>query len=126
MPQLSAKILCVDDDPGMREFLVYKLQDFGFHPIAVSSGCDALRIAESEPIALVILDYEMPEMNGEQLAAELRRRVPRTPLVLISGNGVISEQALKLVDRFVPKDNSFARKLVAEISHLMDGRAPVA
>jgi CheY-like chemotaxis protein len=126
MPQLSAKILCVDDDPGMREFLVYKLQDFGFHPIAVSSGCDALRIAESEPIALVILDYEMPEMNGEQLAAELRRRVPRTPLVLISGNGVISEQALKLVDRFVPKDNSFARKLVAEISRLMDGRAPVA
>jgi CheY-like chemotaxis protein len=126
MPRLNAKILCVDDDPGIREFLVYQLQTFGFRPLAVSSGRDALRIAESETVDLFVLDFQMPDMDGGVLAAELRRRLPKIPLIMISGDGVVSERALKLVDRFVPKDNSFPRKLISEISKLLDVPKPAA
>ena len=114
----SPRILCVDDDPAMQEYLVWKLRHSGFHAVTVSSGRDALRYAETEPIDLFVLDFEMPEMNGEELAEELRRRWPDIPLLLISGNGAVPESTRNLVDRFVHKGDDSSSQLIAQASSL--------
>lgn len=118
-PSSRRSILCVDDDPAMQELLVWHLQSAGFHPRAVSSGRDALRLAESELVDLFVFDYQMSEMNGAELAAELRRLVPRVPLLMISGNGAPPSSALDLVDRFVAKNDEFAARLVMEAAYLL-------
>lgn len=122
----SPRILCVDDDPAMQEYLVWKLRHSGFRAVAVSSGRDALRYAETEPIDLFVLDFEMPGMNGEQLAVELRRRWPDIPLLMISGNGGLPESARNLVDRFVHKGDDFADQLIAQVSSLLNLGATAA
>jgi two-component system response regulator GlrR len=119
MPKPRGRILCVDDDPAMQELLVWQLQSAGFRPLAVSSGRDALRLAEAEPIDLFVLDYQMPDMNGEELAAELRRRCPGVLLLMVSGSSAIPDAVRQLVDGFVPKDAEFNGNLVSEATNLL-------
>jgi len=125
MPTPRGRILCVDDDPAIQELLVWQLQSAGFRPLAVSSGRDALRLADAEPIDLFVLDYQMPEMNGEELAAELRRRKPDVLLLMVSGSATIPDAARRLVDRFVPKADAFGGRLLSEATSLLasHGRA---
>src|SRR6202022_542285 len=52
-------------------------------------------------IDAVILDYQMPEMNGELIAAEMKRTNPRIPILMLSGWVSLPESALQLVDQFV-------------------------
>ena len=122
----SPRILSVDDDPAMQECLVWKLRRSGFRAVAVSSGRDALRYAETEPINLFVLDFEMPGMNGEELAEELRRRWPEIPLMMISGNGAVPESTRNLVDRFVHKGDDFSSQLIGQASSFLNLGATAA
>ncbi len=51
----------------------------------------------------MILDYQMPEMNGELVAAEMRKTNPRVPILMFSGCVSPPESALQLVDEFIAK-----------------------
>ena len=66
-------ILIVDDDAvvlrTMKEGLSGTYKVYG-----ASSGANAMRILEKMPVDLVLLDYEMPEMNGPQVLQEIRRK----------------------------------------------------
>jgi CheY-like chemotaxis protein len=80
----------------------------GFRVIACSSGKIALMLLASGPVDAVVVDYEMPEMNGGELAAAIRLRNPFTPIVMFSGSGDIPTNALQTVDRFVEKNSGFS------------------
>jgi DNA-binding response OmpR family regulator len=59
---------------------------------------------EKQNVDLVVLDYQMPEMDGIAVARQLRQRKPEVPIVMLSGVvGSIPEHVLCLVDDFVPK-----------------------
>ena len=60
-----------------------------------------LRLATLFSFDAVLLDYHMPEMNGHQVAYEMRRLRPDTPVVMFSGE--IPEETRQLVDAVVPK-----------------------
>jgi CheY-like chemotaxis protein len=64
----------------------------------------------------VLLDYEMPGMNGHELAAEIKRVRPDLRVILLSG-GEVPTQALLLVDAFVPKLET-SRQLLPMIEEL--------
>ena len=67
------RILIVDDEKGIRTTLAAILGDEGYRPLTVSSGLEALaRIGEEVP-DLVILDIWLPEMDGIETLAELKR-----------------------------------------------------
>lgn len=59
----------------------------------------------------MIVDYQMPEMKGHEVAAEIKRLKPGVPIVMVSSDDQIPEQALKVVDAFVPKDEASSRLL---------------
>ncbi len=88
------RILIVDDEKAIRTTLAAVLGDEGYRTVAVASGAEALvRIGEQVP-DLVILDIWLPEMDGIETLAELKRQWPELPVVMISGHGTI-ETAVK-------------------------------
>ncbi len=88
------RVLIVDDEKGIRTTLGAILSDEGYRPIAVASGAEALaRIGEEVP-DLVILDIWLPEIDGVETLAELKRQWPELPVIMVSGHGTI-ETAVK-------------------------------
>jgi CheY-like chemotaxis protein len=72
-------------------------------------------------IDAVISDYEMPRMNGAQLAAELKSYDPDIPVIVISGSLPILEQTPYFVDAAVPKGAS-VEKIIDNIEALLEAR----
>jgi two-component system, OmpR family, alkaline phosphatase synthesis response regulator PhoP len=66
------KILLVDDEPDILEFLGYNLKKEGFEVLTASNGKDALQLAKKEVPQLIILDVMMPEMDGIETCRQLR------------------------------------------------------
>ncbi|MBA3892238.1 MAG: response regulator [Gemmatimonadales bacterium] len=82
----SAKCLVVDDEPGVRGFLIRMLQTQGFQCFEASSGQEALRVLEriGEP-PLIVTDMRMPEMDGISFLEVVRVRYPDTSVIMLSG-----------------------------------------
>lgn len=67
------KILLVDDEPDILEFLGYNLKKEGYKVFTSSNGKDAISIAKKEIPELIVLDVMMPEMGGMEVCRELRK-----------------------------------------------------
>ncbi len=66
------KILVVDDEPDILEFISYNLSKEGFDVITAQNGNEALEIAHREHPQIMILDIMMPEMDGIELCHQIR------------------------------------------------------
>ena len=83
-----AKILVVDDLPGQRMALAAALTELEEDVVTVGSGADALRLLLDNEVAVVLLDVNMPEMDGFETAALIRQR-PRnrhTPIIFLTAD----------------------------------------
>jgi CheY-like chemotaxis protein len=98
----SPLILCVDDDPGILELLEDVLTACGLRAVCTSDRNTALRLIASEPIDLVVLDYQMPQMDGLSLAQAMRRYKSQVPMILFSG-ALLPCEALDIVSRIIRK-----------------------
>ncbi|MBT3308753.1 MAG: response regulator [Gammaproteobacteria bacterium] len=67
------KILAVDDSPSLRQMVAFTLKGAGHDVSEASDGVEALGIARGQAFDLVITDINMPNMDGLQLIAELRK-----------------------------------------------------
>lgn len=73
---MTAKILCIDDEPELRETIVEELTDVGYETVEADNGRTGLAaIVEKQP-DLVLCDINMPEMDGTQLLQNLRVNHP--------------------------------------------------
>lgn len=70
----SVKILVVDDEPDILEFLEYNLKKEGYRVITASNGEDGVALAEKEQPDLIILDIMMPKMDGVEVCRTLRAK----------------------------------------------------
>lgn len=78
-------ILIVDDDSAIRDIERQILADHGFRVVEARDGREAMRAIDVEPPALIILDVQMPGIDGPTFARELRTRLRRVPLVILTG-----------------------------------------
>lgn len=108
-------VLCIDDNEDVLELLELLLNDRGYTVLKASSGTRGLELAAIEPVDAVILDYEMPGLNGHDVAVELRRWEPQISIVMFSGAIDIPNQTLSLVDAFVSKGALSAFSSVTQI-----------
>ena len=83
------KILLAEDNAVMAQVLSFNLSRAGYEVSVCRNGRLALEAAMSESFDLVITDYQMPEMNGEELCRELRQlpACETTPVILCSAKG---------------------------------------
>jgi two-component system alkaline phosphatase synthesis response regulator PhoP len=73
MKEKTTKILLVDDEPDILEFLTYNLKKENYEVFNANNGEDALAIAKNEKPDLIILDVMMPGMDGMEVCRELRK-----------------------------------------------------
>jgi len=85
--------------------------------LTAASGGKGLELASKYSVDVVILDYFMPEMNGQEVAIAMRRLKPLAPIILLTGAVDVPEQTLNLVDVFIAKDR-LASQLLPAIAQL--------
>jgi diguanylate cyclase (GGDEF)-like protein len=95
------KVLVIDDSESLRSVLVSMLQTQGLQVLSACDGVEGLAVlARERDISLVLVDHEMPRMDGFNFLSHLRRLYPRDRLAVIgmsgSGNTRMSAQFLKL------------------------------
>lgn len=79
-------IVCVDDDDAMLSTVARSLRrELSFDVRSTTSAHDALAWIVREQVAVLVSDYEMPEMTGAQLAGQVRRIRPETVRILLTG-----------------------------------------
>ncbi|MDR0278818.1 MAG: response regulator [Paucimonas sp.] len=80
-------ILVVDDEYQISDILAFTLEDEGYGVVKAGNGEKALEVLDDVRVDLLITDYMMPVMNGEELARKLRDlpRFKALPIILISG-----------------------------------------
>jgi CheY-like chemotaxis protein len=86
-------LLCVDDNQSSLKICKIILEDFGYKVFTASSGREGLEVFASNAIDAVILDDQMPEMNGELVASEIKRTNPEIPILMLSGWVSLPESA---------------------------------
>jgi CheY-like chemotaxis protein len=127
MARRQKTLLCVDDNQSSLNICKIILEAAGYRVLTSSSAREGLKVFVSHAIDAVILDYQMPEMNGELVAAEMRRTKPGIPSLMLSGWVSLPESALLLVDEFVAKGDPVEFMLLA-IRQVLNGcetRKPV-
>ena len=91
----SLKVLIVDDNATNRRWLEALLAGWGISHRSVGSGREALQVMEEEHFGLMLLDIQMPEMDGFEVAAEIRKRWPESKLkiAILTSMGVRGDAA---------------------------------
>lgn len=107
-------ILCIDDDQSLLECESEFLTTFGYTVLTAPSGDDGLKLASRNCVDVVIVDYCMPQMNGQEVAIEMRRLRPQATIIMLSGSVAVPQEAMNTVDAFVRKDR-LATQLVQAI-----------
>src|SRR5207245_4051759 len=109
--------LVVEDDPWIRLLLRDLLTDEGYAVLEASNGSAALRLAQRQPPALVLLDLVLPEQSGLELLAELKstRATARVPVIAVSARTDLLARAAELADAVVAKPLDI-EELLAKIS----------
>ncbi len=81
-------VLIVDDVAAMREQYAYDLQRLGgFQTLSAAGGAEAIQILETEPVDCLILDLEMPGVDGFEVLKTLQVRGIRVPVIVYTGTG---------------------------------------
>jgi CheY-like chemotaxis protein len=120
---LAGVLLCIDDNEDVLECEKSFLESFGYTVLTAPNGAEGLELAAAYPVDVVIVDYFMPEMNGQAVVLEMRRLRPETPIIMVSGDVNIPEQVLRWVDAFVAKDR-LSSHLLPAIAQLQE-RCPL-
>ena len=109
----NGALLCIDDDQDVLQCEKAFLEAFGYTVVTASSGREGLELAGLHSFDVAIVDYCMPEMNGQEFAIAMRRLRPLTRIIMLSGEVDVPGHALKVVDAFVAKDCLASRLLPA-------------
>jgi CheY-like chemotaxis protein len=118
----SVVLLCIDDNQDLLDCEQAFLETYGYTVLTASSGSKGLELASIHSVDIVIVDYFMPGMNGHEFAIEMRRLRPQAPIIMLSASADVPQQALKLVDAFVAKDN-LASLLLPTLAQLHNGES---
>jgi CheY-like chemotaxis protein len=94
-------IFYVDDNLKSRRLLTSVIRSCGFDVISTGDPIEALSRIRKSSFDLALLDYQMPRLNGSQLAQKIKRTKPDVPVVLISGFSALPPVELIFVDAHV-------------------------
>ena len=101
-PALKKTILCIDDDEAILRYEKVLLEKSGYAVLTATSGLQALRLVTMCKCDIVLRDFEMPGMNGHEVAHKIKLVRPELMVILLSGSDVPTN-ALAFVDAFIPK-----------------------
>ncbi len=89
-PGVPIKVLCVDDDAYLTSLLHYALTRDGYTVEVANTGAEALRCAQADPPDVVILDVNLPDIDGFTLCSRFRKGM-RLPVILLTASRLDSD-----------------------------------
>ena len=130
------RVLIVEDDPDIVELITHYLEAEGFRVDAQADGADAFNRLKDESYDLLVLDLQLPGMDGLSLCAALRRDpdTERLPIIMLTARGDESDRVVGLevgaddyvVKPFSPKELvARARALFRRLERRDEGEAPL-
>jgi DNA-binding response OmpR family regulator len=121
-PRPGRMVLCIDDSEAMLKYERSLFERSGYIVVTAASAQQGIRLATMSSFDAVLLDYHLPNMNGHQVALEIRRVRPETLIIMVSGSE-ISAKTHKLVDAVVPKTAAIW-ELLTTVTRLCNRRQP--
>jgi CheY-like chemotaxis protein len=89
---VDARILLVEDDPSIREVTAIGLRNAGFTVESAADGREGLDRFAAEPFDLILMDMQMPVMDGYEAVRALRARGVATPIIAITANAMAGDR----------------------------------
>ncbi len=122
----AIRILLVEDDPFNQEYMVYLLRDFGFKVTLIGNGVKALETLAAQPFDLVLMDIQMPEMDGFETTERIRNAVdagfdPHIPIIALTAYAMKGDRERMLeagMDDYLSKPLK-KEQLLAKIESLL-------
>lgn len=117
---MSSTILIVDDEPQILDILSSYLKADGFHVVTANNGTEAIEIALSFPIGLIVLDLMLPDVSGENVCREVRKS-SRVPILMLTAKSNEADRINGLTlgaDDYLVKPFS-PRELVARVRAIL-------
>ena len=116
-------ILVVEDDDALLRLIKRCLQQRGFQTHGVTSGSAAVSWLRANTPRLMLLDYSLSDMQGEELLNRLEAHGKCVPFVVVTGHGSESNVAAEMIRRgakaCVVKDTSFMEQLPTVVARAM-------
>ena len=114
------KVLIVDDDENTRDLLTKILNNEGYMSIDAKNGEDALERVKEKP-DLIVLDLDMPRMDGFEFIERSRTEGMKIPIVVFSGKDItaVEEKMLSKYTEGIVKKESKVESLVKEVNQIL-------
>jgi len=114
---VRARVLIVDDDPMHQRIYGWIIQDAGYRTLCAEARADGVNLP-AEHADLVLLGYRLGgQHRAVQIAGQIRLRLPRVPIIVLSEAQALPSDIASLVQEFVRKGDP--PKLIATISQLL-------
>lgn len=114
--QFWNKVLIVDDEPSIRWVLAEALRGWGYEPVEAETGATALATLGAEQPEAVLLDINLPDSSGLDLLREIKRRMPRVVVIMITAETLFENAVAALrggADDFIGKPINLEELLFA-------------
>lgn len=99
-------VLCIDDDLTGLALRKLLLETKGHVVLTATNGKAGIELARRVSLDAVVLDFQMPQMDGEQVARVLRQERPTLPIILLSGSGEVPAPLLSMVSEYLQKGSA--------------------
>ena len=94
-------LLCIHRDPAQLSLL----QENGYELVTATNGHDGLRLFMSRSVDAIVIEYHLGLLDGEVVAAEIKKVKPQVPIVMLTDHLELPDGALKSVDALVTKSD---------------------
>jgi CheY-like chemotaxis protein len=123
MLQQKALLICVEPDGCSAEARKLLLEESGYRVLVATSAKDGLELFAQHPVDIVLVDYEMPLMNGDLVAARMKRNKPHVPVMMFAARGSLAKNKLSSADAFVTEAEPWS-VVLAKVDELVRLSAP--
>jgi response regulator RpfG family c-di-GMP phosphodiesterase len=121
MSRRKATILCIDDQWNGLIGRKMLLESNGSAVLEATGGSEGLKLFVSNSVDAVVLDYQMPGMNGDVVAAKMKRIKSHVPILLLSAYEPLPKRKLEVVDTFLSKSQP-TKILLSTLQDLLNRR----
>ena len=117
-PELpSGVVLCINENEDVLEYEKSFLKAFGYTVLTAPSGGNGLELASMHSVDVVIVDFPVPKINGQEVAIEMKRLRLLAPIILLTEAAHVPQRTSNLVDALIAMDH-LASELLPAIAQL--------